>query len=352
MPDDQQTAASGGEFHEPRENPAFAWAEARLAALGAPSLPIWAPLPEHASHRRFYRGAFPTDRARSRWGPTESVILMTSPPALEQNVQFARLAALFRAAGIGVPEVHAHAEAEGWFLLEDLGDRHFDQVYATPERDLALAGALSTLHTLQTVSDPAIPPYTATRFHDELRIFTDWFVQGLLAESPDRAVTADTFGLLVGITQSQLQCCVHRDYHCQNLLLRSDGTIGVVDFQDALVGPASYDLASLLRDCYYRFDEPEIARWRERYLATSALPLDPQAFRRELDLTAVQRQLKAIGIFARLWLRDGKRTHLQWIMPVLARLIDVCAGYPEIAPLAAWLRQLQQPAAQKLAGLA
>jgi N-acetylmuramate 1-kinase len=173
-------------------------------------------------------------------------------------------------------------------------------------------------------------------------------VEGLLAETPDPAVTGDVFGLLVENTQAQPQCCVHRDWHCRNLLLRADGSLGVVDFQDALLGPAAYDLASLLRDCYYTFDEAEIARWRDAFLARTPLPIDPARFPRQLDLTAVQRQLKAVGIFARLRQRDGKSTHLQWILPVLERLIAVAERYPDLVPLAAWLRRLQPLAARRL----
>jgi len=334
--------------------PAFTWANARLAELGAAGAShpapghtagatAWEALPVEASHRSFYRV-----RVSDNEGPSGTFILMTSPPALEQNDQFLRLAALFGRHRIGVPTVHAHSDAEGWFLLEDLGTRHLADVYGTGEEAAALAGALDTLLGLQRIQDPAVPPYTAARFGDELRIFSDWFVEGLLAERLDAAVTDDLFGLLVENTQVQPQCCVHRDFHCRNLLWRPDGRIGVVDFQDALVGPASYDLASLLRDCYHTFTEAEIARWRDAYLERSPLPLDPAAFPRQLDLTAVQRQLKAVGIFARLELRDGKSTHLHWILPVLDRLIALTAQYGELAPLTAMLRHLRPLAARRL----
>jgi aminoglycoside/choline kinase family phosphotransferase len=351
MSNDHEAARRGAAPHPANADPAFAWAEARLARRGGAEAVTWSALPAQASHRRFYRATFPPSAAGEPAVAPGSAILMASPPALEQNTQFARLAPLFRQAGIGVPQIHAFAEEEGWFLLEDLGDRHLDEVYATPARNTALDSALETLHALQAVRDPAVPPYTAARFRDELVIFTEWFVEGFLAAAPEVGITADAFGLLVGATQSQVQCCVHRDYHCRNLLLRSDGRIGVVDFQDALMGPAAYDLASLLRDCYYVFSEAEVARWRDRYLARTGLPLDPAVFPRDLDLTAVQRQLKAIGIFARLWLRDDKRTHLQWIEPVLARVIALAAAYAELAPLAAWLRKLQPAAANRLAGI-
>jgi len=319
-------------------SPALVWAE-HVLARAAPLR--WSALPVEASHRRFYRGTFAA-------GMPASVILMTSPPELENNGQFLRLAEVFAARGIGVPAVHARDEAAGWFVLEDLGVRHFADAYETADRARALAGALETLVVLQAVDDPAVPPYTAGRFRDELTIFTDWFAGGLLGLPRIPGWLDDVFGLLVENTQTQPQCCVHRDFHSRNLLLCDDGRVGVVDFQDALVGPAGYDLASLLRDCYYVFSETEVQRWTAAYLARAALPLNPDRFPRQLDLTAVQRQLKAIGIFARLWQRDGKRTHLPWILPVLGRLAALCGRYPELVPLAGWLNELEPQAARVL----
>jgi aminoglycoside/choline kinase family phosphotransferase len=319
--------------------PALAWAE---RALGRAPPSRWTPLPVEASHRRFYRGTFSA-------GAPASVILMTAPPELENNAQFLRLAGVFGEAGIGVPAVYARDLAPGWFVLEDLGVRHFADVYATADRDRALAGALDTLVALQAVLHPAVPPYTAARFRDELLLFTDWFAAGLLGLPRLPDWLDEVFGLLVDNTQAQPQCCVHRDFHSRNLLLRDDGRVGVVDFQDALIGPASYDLASLLRDCYHVFPEAAVRHWTAAYLDCARLPLDPAQFPRQLDLTAVQRQLKAVGIFARLWLRDGKRSHLPWIQPVLARLVELCGEYPELRPLPDWLAGLQPQAARALA---
>ena len=149
--------------------------------------------------------------------------------------------------------------------------------------------------------------------------------------------------------QAQPQCCVHRDYHCRNLLFADSGAFGVVDFQDALLGPVSYDLASLLHDCYSTFSETEISRWRKPYLSLAPLTLDPDAFAQDLDWSAVQRQLKAIGIFARLNSRDGKPSHLPYIEPVLARLTDICRKYPELSPLGNWLKTKQPETTRALA---
>ncbi|MBX3705040.1 MAG: phosphotransferase [Pseudomonadales bacterium] len=315
------------------------------AALGLDGAARWTALPVEASNRRFYR--VQTKALRSH---PASWILMTSPPALERNAQFVELARVFAARGIGVPAILAEEPAAGWFVLEDLGTRHLADVYPTPERDAALAGALDTLLALQTVDDPAIEPYTRERFADELWIFREWFVEGLLDIALPDGLAADTFGRLIDATDAQPRCCVHRDFHCRNLMYRPDGRIGVVDFQDALAGPAAYDLASLLRDCYYVFDEAEIGRWRDAYVARSPLPLDPATFPRQFDFTALQRQLKAVGIFARLELRDGKASHLGYILPVATRIATLARRYPTLEPFARWLdAQLPRAAARLVA---
>ena len=140
---------------------------------------------------------------------------------------------------------------------------------------------------------------------------------------------------------------VHRDFHCRNLLRRSDGSVGVVDFQDALAGPACYDIASLLRDCYHQFDETTVARWRHRCFESTGLAetCDEPAFNRAFDLPAIQRQLKAVGIFARLHLDRGRATHLADIVPVFRRIARLAPDYPETADLAQWLNEEALPAA-------
>ena len=190
--------------------------------------------------------------------------------------------------------------------------------------------------------DAAIPPYTMERFNDELGIFREWFVAGLLGQQLPGEFES-LFRSLVERMSSQVQCCVHRDYHCRNLLFDpNDGRLGVVDFQDALMGPVSYDLASLLHDCYHSFSTDDVARWQNWYLAHSPLALDPETFATDVTLIAIQRQLKAIGIFARLKLRDGKTTHLEHILPVLSSLDRLSSSTPELSPLADWLQNLDR----------
>ncbi len=321
------------------------WAEAQARALGWEHDVRWEALRVEASHRRFYR-LRPT--ASPVAGAPECLVLMQSPPDLENNEQFQRLAAVFARHGVGVPRIHASDAEAGLFLLSDLGTRHLEDVYADGVAAAVLPRVLETLHRIQQVSDPAVPDYTEQRFRDELEIFSTWFVEALLEQPFPAHRLGAAFEDLIDNTRDQVRCCVHRDFHCRNLLVTPSGDIGVVDFQDALVGPAAYDLASLLRDCYYRFPEAEVARWRNAYLARTALPLNPATFARQLDLTAVQRQLKAVGIFARLHLRDGKDTHLPSIGPVLDQLDALCSSYAELAELCGFLREIRPAVGRRL----
>lgn len=310
------------------------WIDEQLRGLGmAGRRGVFQPLPAEASARRFFRVALAGDKD----GPPRTVIAVHSPPRDEDNARFIRLARLFRAQGLRVPEVHAADVDRGFLLLEDLGSRDFKAAYAAGDADAALEAAIRVLPVLQRLPPRHLPLYTEARFADELGIFHEWLARRLLGVTPPRRIEA-AGELLVAATQSVPQRPLHRDYHCRNLIWRRDGAVGIVDFQDALVGPVTYDIASLLGDCYHEFPAAAVAKWRHRYLRLSDFEVDAARFDRAFDFTRLQRQLKAVGIFARLWLRDGRRTHLANIGPVLRRAADVAQAYGELDGLAAWIR--------------
>jgi len=313
------------------------WISAALERLGCANTFAQQPLKVEASFRHFYRVS-PHGRGVLSG---ISYVAMHSPPKHENNAQFTKLAEVFHSYDIPVPAICAADASRGYFLLTDLGTRHLIDAYAEHDADAALTAAIETLVRIQAVRHPAITPYEIERFRDELEIFREWFVEGLLSVPFPGSQLYPAFDALIEATQDQPQCCVHRDYHCRNLLYAADGQFGVVDFQDALVGPVSYDLASLLRDCYHHFSESEIAHWRNHYLARTQFELDAQRFSELLDFSAVQRLLKAIGIFSRLHLRDAKPSHLPVILPVLDRLIEVTDRYRVLHPLAGWLRDVR-----------
>ena len=296
------------------------WCEGQLGPVSAFEV-----LPVEASTRRFYR-------VRTAEG---SHVAMDAPPATENNTQFRRLSELFRTHGVPVPAVEAFDD-RGFLLVTDFGDRLFSTAYAQGGRDGALELAIGALVRIQAIPAEAVPPYTSERFRDELEIFTEWLVGALLDDSPP-SFLPDVWRALVNATQAQPTVTVHRDYHSRNLLLRNNGELGIVDFQDALAGPVTYDLVSLLRDCYHVIAEPEVARWRARYRASTDCGMEDADFVRAFDLTGIQRHLKAAGIFARLKLRDGRRSHVADILPTLERVVAVGVGYPETRRLAEWI---------------
>lgn len=299
-----------------------AWVE---QTLGTDGIEL-ARLPVEASTRQFFRVST----------GVSTFVAMLSPPDTEDNPRFARLARLFGQHGLGTPRIHAADFDRGMLLLEDLGDRDFAAAYAAGEIDAPLANAVRDLVKLQSVPRDDIPPYTLARFRTELAIFTDWLLGRFLGLDVPTAYTG-VAQALVEATQSVPQRTLHRDYHCRNLIWRGDGTVGIVDFQDALYGPACYDIASLLRDCYVEFDEARIAKWRSRFFALANIDCTEVAFNRAFDLTAIQRQLKAVGIFARLYLDRGRASHLGDIVPVLARIARLGREYPETAEFSGWI---------------
>ena len=304
-----------------------AWCAGQLGETAA-----FEALPAEASQRRFYR-------VRCASG---SRIVMDAPPETENNQQFRVLSRVFRSRGVLVPEVLAY-DQRGFFIVTDFGNTLLEAAYAQGRTDAALAAALATLVRMQRIRDDAIPRYEAQRFRDELAIFSEWLVARFLGLDLPR-FAAPAMEALIDATQTQPQATLHRDYHCRNLLLQDDGSLGVVDFQDALVGPVTYDLVSLLRDCYAFFSEAAVAQWRRRYLAMTDWGMDEADFRRAFDFTGMQRHLKAAGIFARLHLRDGRASHLKDIAPTLRRVVAVGRGWPSLRQLADWVQAQALPA--------
>ena len=277
----------------------------------------------------------------------ESFVVMDAPPDREDSRPFVHVAGLLRAAGVNVPRVHAADLEQGFLLLDDLGCvSYLDRLDASSAPAL-YRDALAALVRIQTgVPADAVPPYDEARLAAELELFPEWFLGAHLGRPPtrtERRVLDETFGLLVEAALAQPRVFVHRDYHSRNLMVHSRNP-GILDFQDAVTGPLTYDPVSLFRDAYISWPEPRVYAWLDEYtdLATRAgllsADLPPDAVRarvrRDFDLMGVQRHVKVAGIFARLWHRDGKAAYLGDIPLVLRYLLEVVPGYPELEALA------------------
>ncbi len=308
--------------------------DARLQALLS-WLPVevvgWRPIAGDASRRRYFR-------IRT---PTGSLIAMDAPPP-EQPRRFVQVAELLAAGGIRVPQIHAADLARGFLLLEDFGDQTYLSVLTPANADSLYRAALETLVALQTRIDPAacrLPPYFETLLRRELELFREWFLERWLGESVAGELWGRVVEILLAGALEQPRVCVHRDYHSRNLMYLPAGP-GVLDFQDAVVGPVTYDSVSLLRDCYVSWPEDRVDRWRElhrRALARCGLAIAPEQWREWFDLMGAQRHLKAAGIFARLWLRDGRSGYLRDIPRTLRYVVAVCAARPPLRDFADYL---------------
>src|SRR5690349_541324 len=274
---------------------------------------------------------------------------MDAPPEKESCAQFVRVAGVFAEAGVHVPAIHAQDLALGFLLLSDMGEQTYLQ--ALDERSAAklYEPALDALLRIQLASRPGVlPDYDVDLLTREFRLFPDWYVSRQLGRELG-ATQAETlergFSAILRNNLAQPRVFVHRDYHSRNLMV-CEPCPGILDFQDAVYGPITYDLVSLLRDAYIEWDEERVLDWAIVYWEAArkaGLPVagDFAAFYRDFEWMGAQRQLKVIGIFARLCYRDGKEGYLRDQPLVMRYLRRACERYRELAPLARLLGELQ-----------
>ncbi|WP_039912755.1 aminoglycoside phosphotransferase family protein [Cellvibrio mixtus] len=299
-----------------------------------------------AGFRRYFRFQQP-----SQW------LAVDAPPATEDSHQFIAIARLLRNQKVHSPEILAANPEQGFLLVEDMGDKLFFRAVDGTNADQFYTQAIDTLLQLHQSDDQPelIPRYDRALLRRELEIFTEWFAGKLLGYSlngTEQQYLDQLFIELEDNALNQPQGFVHRDYHSRNLLVRSDGALGVIDFQGALWGGVTYDLVSLLRDCYVRWPTTQVTRWalyyRQRAIALQQIPnVSEQEFLRWFDWLGLQRHIKVLGIFARLQLRDNKSGYLQDLPLVIRYALEVASQYPELQEFATWFTQKLLPIAQQ-----
>ncbi len=278
----------------------------------------------------------------------ESFIVMDAPPPMEDCGPFVRIATFLGGMGLKAPRVLAENHEQGFLLLTDLGDvQYLDVLRDNPERaDTLYINAIDALLTMQAKGrdyQTELPPYDEALLRLELGLFYDWLCGthlGLDFSTADDRAFNSCCDVLVENALQQPQVFVHRDFHSRNLMLLDDGTPGILDFQDAVEGPLTYDLVSLLKDCYIPWPSSDVDRWMQLFyegLAASCRDaVTGPAFHRNFALMGVQRHLKAAGIFCRLNHRDGKAAYLNDVPQTLSYIVDAAAGFDELT----FLRQL------------
>ena len=321
-----------------RESALRRWASRET---GAGEAARWAAVAGDASSRRYFR---------LQWRD-QSRVCVDAPPATEKNDAFLAVRERLAAAGLPVPELFAADLERGFLLLEDFGDTHLQQVLDAGAPSPDYLGALPLLARIQAVDTAGLQAYDAALLEEEYSRFYQWFCLGWLGLDDDahsRAVVEGQGELLVKDAVAQPQVLVYRDYHCRNLLLRPDGSLGLIDFQDAVRGPLCYDLASLLRDCYLRWPPDQVKTWaldfrRARLEHGLAAGDSEDEFLRWFDWIGLHRHLKVLGNFTRLALRDGKRRYLADIPLVLDYVEEILRGYSAFTEFAGWWAEVLAP---------
>ncbi|MFJ2987990.1 aminoglycoside phosphotransferase family protein [Collimonas sp. NPDC087041] len=309
------------------------------------------PASADASFRRYFRIDTPA-------GGT--LIVMDAPPPQEDVRPFIEIGALFGGIGLSVPAVLAQDVERGFLLLSDLGNTTYLQQLTSEGSSVESAhklymDAIDALVLLQSKSQPdVLPEYDRAFLLRELQIFPEWYLGKHLKATLSDQQSADlnkVFDAILANNLAQPQVFIHRDYHSRNLMLLPEGNPGVLDFQGALYGPISYDIVSLLRDVYIQWDEAQVLDWMIRYwerAKRAGLPVAPDidSFYRDFEYMGLQRHLKILGLFARLYHRDGKEAYLNDIPVVMDYVRKTALRYRELIPLVRMLDKLEDKTVQ------
>ena len=299
------------------------------------------PASHDASFRRYFR-AF-------RNG--ETFVIMDAPPDKEDVRPYLKVTGLLESIGVHVPHVLEADVPNGLLLLEDLGvTQYLQRLNDGDDPDRLYGDALFALAEIQTRGLDAareLAPYDRAPLERELALMPEWFCQRhlqLTLTDADHQIIADAFEFLIAAALAQPVVFVHRDYHSRNLMVTAERNPGVIDFQDALRGPIGYDLVSLLKDCYIAWPRERVEQWVTGYrnlVRSRGGPggRDDREFLRWFDLIGLQRHIKVLGIFARLWYRDGKAGYLRDLPLTLEYVRDTCRRYPELANFSDFLER-------------
>lgn len=316
------------------------WCHEQMASRNWPLAPLKA-LGGDAGFRQYFRIV-----------SEPRLLAVYSPPATEPNAQFCAIAEHWRGAEVRAPEIYAKDLTQGFMLIEDFGEKALADELAQKSPKTVYTPVLAVLAKLQALDAPdgLYPAYDREKLTLEMSLMPEWFMDKLLGIEPsaqDLALLQQLFDGLADAALAQPQVIVHRDYHCRNIHLLPNGEPGLIDFQDAVIGPATYDLVSLLKDCYFRLDVESVKSLALQYrqlMPSSDAFNDDADFLQAFDWIGLQRHLKVLGIFARLNLRDGKPGYLKDLPLVVAYVREVLKRYPAFAELDAWFDARLMPA--------
>jgi aminoglycoside/choline kinase family phosphotransferase len=310
------------------------------------------PASSDASFRRYFRlDVLPA--LRDRLGDT--LVAMDAPPERENVPAFIHVDGLLMDAGVTVPAIVARDVERGFLLLSDLGTTTYMQRLDADNAAFMYSDAVDTLLKFQLASQPGVLPAFDRAFAlREMNLFPEWYVGkhlGITMTDQQTAQLGQVFDAICANVLAQQQVYMHRDFHSRNLMFLEQGNPGVLDFQDAVYGPVTYDLASLLRDAYIQWDEELVLDWVVRYWQSAkrlGLPVNPDidAFYRDFEFMGMQRHLKILGIFCRLNYRDGKAIYMGDLPTVMDYVRKTANRYKELKPLLRLLDAFEAKAPQ------
>jgi aminoglycoside/choline kinase family phosphotransferase len=283
-----------------------------------------------ASFRRYFRFVY----------QGQSIIAVDAPPETENTGQFIAVGQSYRKIGLKVPLIYAHDLEQGFFIQEDFGNRLFSELLTEDSCDLLYSKALDIIPLIQgckSTENGPLPAFNEAFIDRELGIFSEWLLEKhlqLRLSDEEENMLTKMFDSVKKSCLSQPMVGMHRDYHCRNLMILNDDEIGVIDFQDAVLGPITYDAVSLLRDSYQDWPKFKVLEWLRGFHAKYYVKHSWTEFKMWFDCVGMQRHIKIAGIFARLSIRDNKSNFLSDIPHTLHYLIDEARQYPEYSEFA------------------
>lgn len=323
-----------------------------LASTGLVEVGTGRPASVDASFRRYFRYDV-VPAMQDKLGAT--LVAMDAPPERENVPAFIHVQGLLFDAGVTVPAIAARNVEQGFLLLGDLGNTTYLSRLDSDNAAFMYSDAVDALLKFQMASQPGVlPEFDRAFILRELNIFPEWYLNrhlGVTLDDKQQAQLDKVFEAIASNVLAQQQVFMHRDFHSRNLMFLDHGNPGVLDFQDAVYGPVTYDLASLLRDAYIQWDEEIVLDWVVRYWQSAkgaGLPVNPDidAFYRDFEFMAMQRHLKILGIFCRLNYRDGKSHYMGDLPTVLDYVRKTANRYTELKPLLRLLDALEDKAPQ------
>jgi aminoglycoside/choline kinase family phosphotransferase len=346
----QKSSTSVGAAHDPDLR--LAQLNDWLASTGLVEVGTGRPASVDASFRRYFRYDV-VPAMQDKLGAT--LVAMDAPPERENVPAFIHVQGLLFDAGVTVPAIAARNVEQGFLLLGDLGATTYLARLDSDNAAFMYSDAVDALLKFQMASQPGVlPEFDRAFVLRELNIFPEWYLNrhlGVTLDDKQQAQLDKVFEAIASNVLAQQQVFMHRDFHSRNLMFLDHGNPGVLDFQDAVYGPVTYDLASLLRDAYIQWDEEIVLDWVVRYWQSAkgaGLPVNPDidAFYRDFEFMAMQRHLKILGIFCRLNYRDNKSHYMGDLPTVLDYVRKTANRYTELKPLLRLLDALEDKAPQ------